>query len=128
MAIGIRELDHVAIQVADLERSLAFYTGTLGLSLKEQSEVPARRLRKAMLTVGAGQIELLEYEGRPVPAADGPVAHVALQVADITAALAALKAGGVALEDEVPRDIGGGCKIAFLRGPDGEYIELLQKA
>ncbi|HHY92965.1 MAG TPA: VOC family protein [Firmicutes bacterium] len=126
MNLGITGLEHVAVQVADLERSLAFYTGTLGLILRERAEIPERGLRKALLAVGTGQIELLEYAGKAVPRADGPVTHLALAVADVAAALAALKAAGATLEDETPRTVGGGCRIAFLRGPDGEHIELFQ--
>jgi len=128
MNLGITGFEHVAVQVADLERSLAFYTATLGLTLRERSEIPQRGLRKALIAVGTGQIELLEYQDKAVPAADGPVAHLALTVTDIAVALAALKRAGVRLEDEAPRAVGGGCQIAFLRGPDGEHIELFQPA
>jgi methylmalonyl-CoA epimerase len=127
MEVNIERLDHVAIQVRDLERSLGFYMGTLGLRLQERTEVPERRLKKALLAVGLGRIELIEYENRPIPTADGPVAHIALEVQDIEEALAELSKEGVSLEDQKPREIGGGMKIAFLRGPDQELIELVEK-
>jgi len=61
-----------------------------------------------------------------VPADDGPVAHIAFRVTDIDRAWAELKKAGVQLEDEAPRELEGGLKIAFLRGPDQELIELLE--
>lgn len=113
MNLGITGFEHVAVQVADLERSLAFYTATLGLTLRERSEIPQRGLRKALIAVGTGQIELLEYQDKAVPAADGPVAHLALTVTDIAAALAALKRAGVRLEDEAPRAVGVAARLRF---------------
>jgi methylmalonyl-CoA epimerase len=127
MEVRIERFDHVAIQVRDLERSLSFYMGTLGLKLEEKAEIPERKLNKALLMVGSGRIELLEYENRPVPTADGPVVHIALEVQNIEEALAELSKEGVSLEDRKPREIGGGMKIAFLRGPDQELIELVEK-
>ena len=81
----------------------------------------------ALLVAGNGTIELLEYADQPVPANDGPVAHLAFRVADIENAWDKLAAAGVVLEDKSPREASGGMKIGFLRGPDNESIELVQR-
>jgi methylmalonyl-CoA epimerase len=126
MGITVSDMHHVAVQVADLERSITFYQDTLGLRLQSQDDLSARGLKKALLRAGSGTVELLQYLGQPVPADDGPVAHIAFRVTDIDRAWAELKKAGVQLEDEAPRELEGGLKIAFLRGPDQELIELLE--
>jgi lactoylglutathione lyase len=128
VAIKVTGLEHVAVQVKDLERSLSFYQGVLGLAVRERGEFPDRGLRKVLLSAGGSEVELLEYSGVPVPEKDGPVVHIAFGVTDIAEALVGLKAAQANLEDEEPRELAGGVKIAFLRGPDGERIELYQKA
>ncbi|HHV08045.1 MAG TPA: methylmalonyl-CoA epimerase [Firmicutes bacterium] len=126
MGILVQNLDHVGVQVANLKRSIAFYQEMLGLKLQSQEDLSTRGLKKAMLVAGSGIVELLEYVDEPVPNSDGPIAHMAFRVSDIDNAWAQLKKAGVKLVDEVPRQLEGGMKIAFLRGPDNELIELVQ--
>ena len=54
--------------------------------------------------------------------------HVAIQVADIDAALAHLESDGVELVDRTPRSGGGGNRIAFVhpRALSGTLIELIE--
>ena len=51
--------------------------------------------------------------------------HLALQVEDVDAAFAALRAAGVTVESE-PRNFKQ-LRIAFIRDPDGNLIELVQE-
>jgi methylmalonyl-CoA epimerase len=126
MGIKVSDLDHVGVQVANLEQSISFYQEILGLKLQSKDDLSSRGLKKAMLAAGSGTVELLEYIGQPVPSSDGPIAHIAFKVSDIDNAWAELRIAGVKLEDESPRELEGRLKIAFLRGPDNELIELVQ--
>ncbi len=56
--------------------------------------------------------------------------HVAFEVADVDAAVVALRAAGARLVDEVPRPGGGGTRIAFVHPSScgGMLVELVQVA
>jgi len=127
-------LDHVAIAVEDLDKAIAIYRDTLGLELDEVEEVPEQKVRTAIFGRGLGRIELL-----CPTSADSPVArflakrgeglhHVCLEVADLDATLAALKANGTPLIDQTPRVGAGGARIAFIhpKGTAGVLTELRQ--
>ncbi|HET9134425.1 MAG TPA: VOC family protein, partial [Gemmatimonadales bacterium] len=79
-------------------------------------------------------VELLEPVAPDTPigkflAKRGPgIHHVCYRVPDLDAALAACRAQGFALIDEVPRTGAGGCRIAFVhpKATDGILIELTE--
>ena len=62
---------------------------------------------------------------------DGPTVphfgadHFGLQVADVDAAIAELRKRGVTIDVE-PYDFTPGSRIAYVRGPDGVRIQLVQ--
>jgi methylmalonyl-CoA/ethylmalonyl-CoA epimerase len=127
-------LDHVAIAVKDLEKAIAIYRDTLGLELAEIEEVADQKVRTAIFGHGLGRLELLCPTSE-----DSPVAkflakrgeglhHVCLEVTDLDASLAALKANGTPLIDETPRIGAGGARIAFVhpKGTAGVLTELRQ--
>ena len=127
-------LDHIGIAVKDLEAALAFYRDALGLELEAPEEVASQRVRAHFLPVGDASLELLE-----ATASDSPIAkyiekrgaglhHVALRVDDIRAALAELKARGVRLIDEQPREGAHRSLVAFLHpsSTHGVLVELKQ--
>ncbi len=130
----IIKVDHIAIAVRDLEQALKPYQEALGLTLSDVEEVTDQQVRIAFLPVGDTDIELLEPT-----AADSGVArflekrgeglhHICLEVDDLEATLATLKAQGVRLIDEKPRDGGRGKRIAFVhpRSMQGVLVELIQ--
>jgi methylmalonyl-CoA/ethylmalonyl-CoA epimerase len=109
---------HVGIAVPDLPTALAFYRDVLGLAPGEPEEVDGATI--VALPFGPSQVELLS----PV-SPDGPVArflarrgpgihHVCYRVPDLDAALAACRARGYRLVDQVPRTGHGGRRIAFV--------------
>jgi catechol 2,3-dioxygenase-like lactoylglutathione lyase family enzyme len=142
-------LDHAGLSVADLERSLAFYEGLLGLPLagiarEESPDISAIvgqggvRVRIADLMLpGGGVLELLQYEhpaGAPVQAShtQAGTAHVALGVRDLTALHARLVAAGVDIVSERPvtlhtGDHWNGATVLYVRDPDRNVIELIER-
>jgi len=128
-------LDHIGIAVADLSQALAFYRDALGLEVEPPEEVPSQRVRAHFVPVGEAAIELLEPTAADSPIAKfiekrGPgVHHVALRVDDIRAALDRLKARGVRLVDEEPREGAEGALIAFVHpaSTHGVLVELTQR-
>ncbi|HMQ35021.1 MAG TPA: VOC family protein [Chloroflexaceae bacterium] len=114
---------HVALYTADFERLHAFYTGVLGL--EEVGRFEGHPI--VFLDAGGTVLELVGGEGAAEPRGQG-WNHLALEVADLDAAVAALEAGGVVFHSppepfppEAPR-----ARIAFFRDPDGNLLELYQ--
>jgi catechol 2,3-dioxygenase-like lactoylglutathione lyase family enzyme len=119
--------DYVVLVVADLERSLKFWTGVLGLRLGHRSggyaQLDTGRTRIALYERAA----MSETLGRSLRAPDreAPAFEVGFKVADVDAAFAALVARGA--EPEVaPTDRPWGQRTAYLRDPDGHLVELAE--
>ena len=127
-------LDHVAIAVKDLDAAIALYRDALGLELAEIEEVPEQQVRTAIFGHGMGRVELI----CPTTADSGVAKflekrgeglhHICIEVDDIEAAIAALKAKGAPMIDEKPKIGAGGAKIAFVhpKGLKGVLTELRQ--
>jgi len=128
-------LDHVGIAVGDLSKALAFYRDALGLEVEAPEEVPSQRVRAHFVPVGGAAIELLEPTADDSPIAKfiekrGPgVHHLTLRVDDLRGALDRLKARGVRLIDEEPREGAEGALIAFIHpaSTHGVLVELKQR-
>jgi len=128
-------LDHVAIVVADLEATIAFYTQTLGFSEVYREVVADQGVEAVGLRAGESVIELLRPLDDASPIArfrgDAPAKlhHTAYRVADVAAELARLRALGIRLIDETPRRGAHGNTIAFLhpKSTGGVLIELCQR-
>lgn len=109
---------HVSINVTDVAAALAFYVDVLGLTAR--TDRPDFGFGGAWLDVGPQQVHLIEAPG---PQDRGQ--HFALQVADLDAAIADLRAAGTTVSDASP--VGTG-RQAFLHDPSGNLVELHQQA
>ncbi len=129
-----KKIAHIGIAVKSLEAALPFYTEQLGLSFLGEEVVESEKVRVAFLRIGETRFELLEPT-----APDSPIAlfiekrgegihHIALDVDDIGARLARLKANGVPLIHETPKSGAHGAQIAFLhpKAARGVLFELCQ--
>lgn len=143
-------MHHTGITVSDLERSIQFYHGILGLEFANEPTfvfsgealeigvgVPGGSLRQVSFWVGDGQIELLEYKTPPSPNSAPPpnnalgAAHAAFLVDDIHAVKAALEAKGVTFFSDVNVVDEGplaGWRWAYFADPDGISLELVEVA
>jgi methylmalonyl-CoA/ethylmalonyl-CoA epimerase len=113
---------------------MGFWVEALGLPLYKTEAVPEQRVNVAFLPVGESNIELLQ----PTDAESGVARylekrgpgmhHLCLEVEDIEAVLARLKAANVPLIDEVPQVGSGGKKLAFIhpKGTGGVLVELYE--
>jgi lactoylglutathione lyase len=123
---------HTMIRVNDLEKSLAFYTGALGMSLLRRRDYPDGKFTLAFVGYGPEEsnavIELTYNWGRTEPYQLGNAfGHIALGVGDIYGACERLAAAGA----KVTRPPGpmkhGTTVIAFIEDPDGYKIELIER-
>ena len=116
---------HTMVRVTELEESLAFYCGALGLEELRRVEVEAGRFTLIFLAApgdSEAQVELT-YNWDPEPYPGGRnFGHLAYQVDDLYAACQRLADAGVVI-NRPPRD----GYMAFVRSPDGISVELLQK-
>ena len=117
---------HSMLRVRDLERSLDFYCGALGLVEVRRTENPAGRYTLVFLAAPGdadrGEIELTwNWDDEDYGSARN-FGHLAFEVEDIHAVCTRLQAAGVTI-NRPPRD----GRMAFVRSPDAISIELLQK-
>jgi len=141
---------HAGITVSDLDRSLAFYEGLLGLEvlwrrLYEEPEISrivgvpeATALDIAMLRVPGSdfEVELLEYRGvEPLSGASPPshagTGHFCLFVTGIDELHAELRGHGVAFRSDGPVEMTAGAnaggKSLYSLDPDGYVVELHER-
>ncbi len=120
----LRKIEHVGIQVRDLDRSLKFYTDVLGLTLRRRVRLNDTT-ELAFLPLGDSEIELICKSTEYTFAKEGIVHHLTFRVDDVAAALEHLRNNGVQLIHEQPLFLENlGTRIAFFWGPDGEKLEL----
>jgi methylmalonyl-CoA epimerase len=129
-------VDHIGVAVEDIDASLELYERDYGMTLVHRETVAEQGVEAALLDVGENHIELLAATGPDTPvgkfiAKKGPgMHHVAYQVDDIEATLAALKEAGLKLIDETPRIGIRNSRVAFVhpKSAGGLLTEIVQPA
>ena len=129
-------IDHVGIAVSDVDASLKFFTGVLGLTSGETEDIKSQNTRVRFIDTGDAKLELVESLapdsaiGKYIDKRGPGLHHVALRVPDIQAAMARVVAAGVRMIDQVPRQGAHGSLIAFVHPGDthGVLVELKQVA
>jgi glyoxylase I family protein len=124
----VKDVHGVRYQVADVARSVAFYTRHLGFTLVHQ-QLPAF----ASISLGDAKI-LLSGPGasgsRPMPDGHrqepGGWNRVVLKVADLPGFIEALKKAGIRFRNEM--ETGPGGRQIQVEDPDGNPIELFEPA
>jgi len=122
---------HTMLRVGDLERSLSFYTGVLGMKLLRRREYPDGKFTLAFVGYRPeseeAALELTHnWETKSYELGTG-YGHVAVEVEDAYAACAEIKRkGGVVVREAGPMKHGS-TVIAFVQDPDGYRIELIQR-
>ena len=149
----IRAVDHINIVVADLDRSVKFYTGLLGFQIIRKAHLHGAWIDKivglenvsadvvyVIAPAGEPRIELLQYNspvGNSVEensrANTTGLRHIAFRVDDIHALAAKLKQAGVKLYSEpvtVPaaavKHDAGQKTLLYFTDPDGVILELAE--
>ncbi len=122
---------HTMLRVGDLEKSLAFYIGVLGMKLLRRNEFPDGKFTLAFVGYAdekdAAVLELTYNWGVGKYEIGTGFGHVALAVDDAYAACAEIKRLGGKVTREAGPMQHGSSVIAFVEDPDGYKIELVQK-
>lgn len=122
---------HVAFAVTDLDEAIDTYRRLYGATLELRDELEGEAVDSAYLMAGDGRIELVaptaaDSTVRRFLDRRGPgMHHIAVEVADVAAALASLRAAGAELIDEVPRAGLGGHRVGFVH-PSTQYGVLME--
>ena len=122
---------HTMLRVGDLEKSLAFYIGVLGMKLLRRNEFPDGKFTLAFVGYAdekdAAVLELTYNWGVGKYEIGTGFGHVALAVDDAYAACAEIKRLGGKVTREAGPMQHGSSVIAFVEDPDGYKLELVQK-
>jgi methylmalonyl-CoA/ethylmalonyl-CoA epimerase len=129
-------IDHIGVAVDDLDAAIALHETTYGMALVHREVVSEQGVEAVLLDVGENHVELLRPLADDTPvgkflASRGPgLHHVAYQVPDIDATLAALKEAGARLIDETPRTGIRNSRVAFVhpKSSGGVLTEIVQPA
>jgi methylmalonyl-CoA/ethylmalonyl-CoA epimerase len=130
------EIDHLGIAVNSLNEGRVFYEA-LGFTAMDIEEVPSEKVKVGFLELAnSAAIELLEPTSPDSAVAKflakrGPgIHHVCLRVKDIRAVIARLKAKGIQMIHDEPKQGAHNCLVAFIhpKSTGGILMELSQPA
>ena len=131
VSFEVADLDHVAIRVGDLDRSLAFYHDLLGLAVRDRDGFEEGELPFVAVAAGGRHLHLVPTD-EPFDTAQE---HVCLLLRSddtdtreaMDQLLEELRAAGVEVLDGEPIErLGtyGRDWAAYVRDPDGRVVEL----
>lgn len=132
--MGVTGMNHLAIAVADIDEALGFWRDALGLEVGAVADEAKQGVRVAFLPIPGGSLELVE----PTQAATGirrflertggGIHHVCLEVDDLEAAMARLRAAGAALTSDEPYTNAHGRRLIFVhpKSTGGVLLELYE--
>ena len=121
--IGLKRMHHVSFAVADLDASMDFFCGVLGLP---EDNRPDFEFPGAWLAVGDRQIHLIADKGagRAVREQISRGDHLAMEVRDLSVVKARLRECGIEFSEGGNERLG--MSQAFCSDPDGHTIEFVQ--
>jgi lactoylglutathione lyase len=122
---------HTMLRVGDLDRSIGFYTGVLGMKLLRRRDYPDGRFTLAFVGYGdEAQGAVLElthnWDVEKYELGSG-YGHVAVEVDDACAACEEVKKRGGKVVREAGPMKHGSTVIAFVEDPDGYKVEFVQR-
>lgn len=118
---------HTCLNVANLDNSIEFYTTHIGLKLTRRREVKQNNAEIAFMQDEFGNaIELTCWKNKTITEGDN-FDHVAFAVNDIEHVVKTLKENGVTIAMDPFSLQGSSSRIAFIKDPDGNWLELIQQ-
>jgi methylmalonyl-CoA/ethylmalonyl-CoA epimerase len=128
----IKRIAHLGVAVHDLDSAMKFFTEGLPLEVTHTEDYQGMKI--AFIPIGDSSVELLQDVSgasaiRKYLDKNGEgIHHIAYEVDDINEAIAELKAKGVKLIDEKPRQGAHGMSVAFMhpKATHGILMELCQ--
>ena len=121
---------HTSITVRDMEVSIAFYERWLGMRLERRHPIKSNRADIAFLkdTDTDALLELTWWWDKQDWTEGDELDHLAFHVPDVAALVADARKAGVEIAKEPYSLPGSTTTLAFLKDPNGIWIELIEKA
>jgi lactoylglutathione lyase len=123
---------HTMLRVGDLQRSIDFYTGMMGMQLLRTTDRPEQKYSLAFVGYGDESqhavLELTYNYGVTQYEQGTGFGHIAIGVDDIYGICEQIKRSGGSVTREPGPVKGGTTVIAFVQDPDGYKIELIERA
>ncbi|MGP8126073.1 MAG: VOC family protein [Nitrososphaerales archaeon] len=123
------KLLHTSITVKDMNESIGFYTKKLGMSLLSRREIKQNNAEIAFLAMEGTDhnIELTWWRGKTDYTEGDQLDHIAFGVKELSPLVESLRGMGVEIAKE-PYSLGpGSSQIAFIKDPNGIWIELIEQ-
>ncbi len=126
------QLLHTMLRVGDLQRSIDFYTETIGMDLLRTTDRPDQKYTLAFVGFGGGnkngeaELELTYNYGESEYDLGTAYGHIALGVDSVAETCERIRAAGGNVTREPGPVKGGTTVIAFVEDPDGYKVELIE--
>ena len=126
------QLLHTMLRVGDLQRSIDFYTNTIGMDLLRTTDRPDQKYTLAFVGFGGGnrngeaELELTYNYGESEYDLGTAYGHIALGVDSVVETCERIRAAGGNVTREPGPVKGGTTVIAFVEDPDGYKVELIE--
>ena len=124
-------LDHITVNVKDLDRSKAFYGDVLGLKEAGSVQMGDHTLTYYELPQGV-RLELIDYEAKEEPkdikeTDTGTYRHVCLVAAQLDEVYSTCRNKGVSIRKAPSYVDQLGCRTMLITDPNGVEIEIIQR-
>ncbi|WP_339514829.1 lactoylglutathione lyase [Pseudomonas sp. RL_15y_Pfl2_60] len=120
---------HTMLRVGDMDKSIAFYTEVLGMTLLRRKDYPEGKFTLAFVGYGDeahnSVLELTQNWGTESYDLGNGYGHIALEVEDVYKACDDIRSRGGKITREPGPMMHGTSILAFVEDPDGYKIELL---
>jgi glyoxylase I family protein len=128
--LNISRIDHVSINLVDVEKSLDFYGRILGL--KQQQTVDCGEFDITYFSLPDGsRLELFDYHGKnrnlPREESEAGLRHLAFQVEDVAAHEAVLRVEGVKITLPTCDLPNLGARVLLFLDPNGVTLEFCER-
>ena len=125
-------IHHTMLPVADLDRSIAFYTNLLGMKLRERHSSEARKVEVGLIGYGeeanAPFLELIKDLSETAPVqVMAPNIHIGIDTSNLRKLCTILEHEGVAFIKPFKERSDGMGFSAWIRDPDGHELELAER-
>ena len=123
--LNISKVGRVCVTIADTDRALDFYVGTLGF--EKVVDIPmGPDMRWVEVKVADGETTIALAPPPQGEEAGGKETGIILDTSDVDGAHAALKSAGVDVDDEISRYGDPVPPMFWLRDPDGNSLIVVQ--
>ncbi|MBX8631107.1 MAG: VOC family protein [Thermoplasmata archaeon] len=121
------KLLHTSINVKNMDESITFYTSNLGMRLRSRREIKHNNAEIAFLEIEGTNhnIELTWWKDKKDYSEGDQLDHIAFGVSDMDGTMQRFREKGVEVAKE-PYSMGDH-RIAFIKDPNGIWIELIEQ-